>query len=201
MLDAKKGRVFMDKKDQSTQSQQPAKPGSDPEAARRVGGKGDFGVSADEEPERSYVSQNTKASDRGAAQPHAGSAGGRVAGVGGHDSGPGSSSGGDIDTDVVGVGTGRGLSASGPSQRPPGPDDSHGTSEDFASGKPGEGKNQTNVHKIGGSKTGKGSTVQGATETDSGATGADAANNPGARGDDAFTGEVSSGEATGQDSR
>src|SRR5712671_6055641 len=84
------------------------KVGSDSGAAKGVGGKGDFGV-----PENDTI---TRTSDRGAAQPHAGEGEGRVAGVGGNASGRGSSSGGDLDTDIIGVGTG----GSGVSQSPPG---------------------------------------------------------------------------------
>ena len=98
------------------------KVGSNPAAAGKIGGKGDFGVHESDTVERSYTSANTRASDRGAAQPHAGEDEGRVAGVGGNASGPGASSGGDIDTDIVGVGTGgSGISQSPPSA-PPGAD-------------------------------------------------------------------------------
>src|SRR3954471_20376600 len=82
------------------------KVGSNPAAADGIGGKRDFGVPESDTIERSYTSANTRASDPGAAQPHAGEDGGRVAGVGGNASGRGASSGGDIDTDIIGVGTG-----------------------------------------------------------------------------------------------
>ncbi len=111
------------------------KVGSDSGAAKGVGGKGDFGVPENDTINRTYTSSNTRASDRGAAQPHAGEGEGRVAGVGGNASGRGSSSGGDLDTDIIGVGTGgSGISQSGGGQ-PPGPDDSDGTAREFASGR------------------------------------------------------------------
>src|SRR5258706_11900100 len=69
-------------------------------AAKGVGGKGDFGVAESNTIARSYTSANTRASDRGAAQPHAGENEGRVAGVGGNASGPGASSGGGNDTHI-----------------------------------------------------------------------------------------------------
>jgi hypothetical protein len=78
-------------------------PGSSAEDAKHIGGKGDFGVPESDVIERQYTSQNTKHSDRGAAVPRAGSEGQRVSGVGGNDSGPGSSSGGDVDTDIIGI--------------------------------------------------------------------------------------------------
>ena len=50
-----------------------------------------------------------------ARQPRSSQSGGRTAGVGARDSGPGSGSGGDIDTDITGVGSeGAGLAQSGP---------------------------------------------------------------------------------------
>src|SRR5687768_2708278 len=70
--------------------------GSNPDAAKSFGGKNDFGARVDHTVERDYVSANTKASDPGHAQPHAGeTAGDRTAGVGGNATGEGASSGGD----------------------------------------------------------------------------------------------------------
>src|SRR3954454_14137424 len=77
------------------------KVGSDSKAAKSLGGKTDFGVSESDTRGREHTSANTRASDRGAAQPHAGEDQGRVAGVGGNASGVGASSGGDLDTDFV----------------------------------------------------------------------------------------------------
>ena len=57
--------------DRESNADASAKPGSDPEAARAVGGKGDFGVRADDVINREYASRNTRASDR-AAQPRSG---------------------------------------------------------------------------------------------------------------------------------
>jgi hypothetical protein len=123
------------------------KPGSNPEDAHNVGGKGDFGAPAGGEhtAERDYVSRNTKASDPGNAQPwdfeHDGK---RDHGAGARDTGPGSGSGGDIDPDIVGVGTGGStFTQSGVIGRPPGPDDSDGSSNEFASGAHAEGRNQS----------------------------------------------------------
>ena len=73
----------------------------------------------------------------------AGSEGSRISGVGGNESGPGSSSGGDLDPDIIGFGTGGGVAASGKIRQPPGPDDATGTSRDFASGPPAEAKTRT----------------------------------------------------------
>jgi hypothetical protein len=177
------------------------KVGSDPRAATMVGGKGDFGVSESDTVGREYTSATTRASDRGAAQPHAGEDEGRVSGVGGNASGAGASSGGDLDTDFVGVGTGSGLSASGPDESM-GAAESPGTARDFASGPPTKNAKGPKAGKV------EGSTVDhsgGDIESTAEGRGADAASRP-PRGDpdqvdDSFVGEVSTGEASGQDSR
>lgn len=109
-----------------------SKVGSDPAAAAKFGGKNDFGVpETGHERDRAYVSQETRHSDRGNSTPRGGSDGGRTSGVGGRDSGPGSFSGGDIDPDIVGVGTGGNtISQSGPDDRTTGADMIGGDSPD-----------------------------------------------------------------------
>jgi hypothetical protein len=110
-----------------------------------------------------------------------------------------------LDTDIVGVGTGgSGIATSGVVGRGAGPDDSDGTSREFASGGPAKGENQTLVGKVGGNHDVHGSTVTvprpgmtGGTGVDGG-TGADAASN-GLEHDDSFQGEISSAEADGRD--
>jgi hypothetical protein len=177
------------------------KPGSDAASAKDVGGEGDFGVPEGAGPsrERDYVSQNTKRSDPGNAMPNASEFDGRrTAGAGGKWAGDGSGSGGDLDPDVIGVGTGGGIAESGPDDRV-GADDSDGTSREMASGGPAQGRNQSGVHRVGGNKQVRGSVVQDPdiSQTATGQ-GAGAVTNP-ARGDDSFAGEVSLGEARGQD--
>lgn len=193
------------------------KPGSNVEDARKVGGERDFGAKAGGErtAERDYVSRNTKLSDPGAAQPYDWEADGkRDHGAGGRDNGPGSASGGDVDPDIVGVGTGgTGVSTSGNVGRPPGPDDSDGSSDEFAAGGHAQGRNQSDAAgKIGGAKRVQGTTHSGNLDAStSDAQGAAAVTNPihEAGGDlkhsphespgDAFAGEVSLGEAMGED--
>jgi hypothetical protein len=176
------------------------KPGSDPDAAKAVGGKGDFGIPVNRErtADRDYTSANTKASDPGAARPRSGEDDRRSSGAGAPSSGVGSSSGGDVDTDIIGVGTGgSSISQGGPSNRPPGPDDSDGTSDEFASGPRADGKRGSKYARI------EGSVMQSPDDSSSGpggGQGADAATNPAARGDDSFASEISSDEASGQDS-
>lgn len=178
------------------------KVGSSNQAAKDFAGGGDFGVPQSDTAGRAYTSANTRASDPGAAQPHAGENEGRTAGVGGNASGPGSSSGGDIDTDLIGVGTGGSTVSISPPGRPPGPDDSDGTSREFASGPPTQNRKGPKAGKI------EGDTVDhsgGDIETTAEGRGADASSRP-ARPDpdaldDSFQGEVSSGEASGEDSQ
>jgi len=170
--------------------------GSDPQAAKEFGGKNDFGARVDDTTERNYVAANTRASDPGRAQPHAGEDTSRTAGAGGNATGEGASSAGDIDTDFVGLG-GAGLSQSGPDRdAKPGPDDSDGTSREFASGPPAKGESDPTGGRI------AGTTVQreGDIETDAAGRGASAVSRPASGGiDDSFAGEISEGEASGDD--
>ena len=127
-------------------SNEQLKPGSSVDDAKKVGGEGDFGAKAGGErtADRDYVSRNTKASDPGNAQPwDFENDARRDHGAGVRDTGPGSGSGGDLDPDIVGVGTGgSGIATSGVIGRPPGPADSDGSSDEFASGGRAEGRNQ-----------------------------------------------------------
>ena len=176
------------------------KPGSSSEDARAVGGEGDFGESANENNriDRDYTSRNTKMSDRGAAQPRSsGMAGARESGAGGSAVGTGASSGGDIDTDIVGVGTGgSGIAQSGSVGRPPGPDDSDGSSREFASGPPAKGEKGPHAGKVEGTIVDRSG---GGRESASGSgEGADSMTPPPQFDDDSFKGEISSDEAGGQ---
>ena len=96
-------------------------PGGSEEEAKAVGGKLDFGTAESDRTERTYTSLNTKRSDPGSAVVRAGSEGSRISGVGGNESGPGSSSGGDLDPDIIGFGTGGGVAASGKIHEPRAP--------------------------------------------------------------------------------
>ena len=175
------------------------KPGSSRDDAHAVGGKGDFGVPADENNriDRDYASRNTKMSDPGAAQPRAGALGGaRESGAGGSDVGTGASSGGDLDTDIVGVGTGgSGIAQSGTVGRPPGPDDSDGSSREFASGPPAKGEKGPHAGKVEGTIVDRSG---GGRESSAQGEGADSATSPSQFGDDSFKGEITTDEAGGQ---
>jgi hypothetical protein len=184
------------------------KPGSSEQDARKVGGQGDFGAPegglTGRTAERDYTSRNTKVSDPGATAPFDFENDGvRDHGAGGRDNGPGSASGGDIDPDIVGVGTGgSGVAASGMNGRPAGPDDVAEPAGNAGQRKPAKAPRPPH-----------GSTVSRDTDasTGGGAQGASAVTNPihEAGGDirhtprdaygDSFASEISLGEASGED--
>ena len=182
------------------------KPGSESADAKNVAAKGDFGVPVGSGPsrERDYVTQNTKRADPGAAVARSGDVDGgdgvRTTGAGGAATGEGSSSGGDLDTDVIGLGTGSGIAAGGPDDTIDA-SETDGSSDQFASGGHAQGRNAIPRGHVGGDKRVRGgSTVSGDLDFHTGADGqtSDNVNNP-ARGDDAFAGEVTLGEALGED--
>jgi hypothetical protein len=149
------------------------KVGTSPEAAKRVGGKGDFGAPESNPIERQYASEAIKHQDKGGAPEHSRGDGVRVSGVGGNDSGPGSSSGGDIDLDVIG------FERNGPPE-----------------------ENRTNRKiEVGKQPPMQGSTVDrsgGDVSTTNPGQGSAAVTNP-AEHSDAFAGEISMDEASGAD--
>jgi hypothetical protein len=198
------------KKPRKSKNVSDLRPGSSPEDASAVGGAGDFGAKADDTTERTYASRHVLRADPGKSHARSDAGGGdsaRVSGASGVSGGPGASSGGDLDTDLIGVGTGgTGVAGSPSREHVPGPDDTDGTSNEFAAGGPAKGENQTLVGKIGGNKRIDGTVHQPADDAASGpgGQGADATTSPdaNARADaygDGFAGEISGGEATGGD--
>jgi hypothetical protein len=182
------------------------KVGSSEKAARRVGGRGDFGAKETDRNEREYASRATKRGDPGASPGHSIGDGTRVSGVGGSSGGVGASSGGDLDTDIIGVGTGgSGLSESGGADRTRGADITEGEADTFASEPP--LKNQGDALVEPGKRGAKrprqpqGDFVDhsGGDEslTDSGEGAANVTNRR--RDDDSFAGEISNDEAAGAD--
>jgi hypothetical protein len=112
--------------------------------------KGDFGVPADDTRNANRVSEQTKHRGgsvepprEGDLQPRAGVES-REAGVGGREAGAGSSSGGDLDPDITGVGSaGDGLAEGGPDDANSiGQAETSADRDDFASGPPARGDNQ-----------------------------------------------------------
>jgi hypothetical protein len=193
--------VFMaaNQASQQQSDQNSGKVGSDPQAAKGVGGKGDFGVPESDVVGREYVSRETKANDPGAA-PVRIKVGdeARESGVGSNESGPGSGSGGDIDTDVVGVGfEGSGVSSSGPDRTEGADITTQGGSEPFAA--PGPKGNPDAPPRR---EVVKGTTIDrtgGDLSTTGGGLDSGSVSNPQARNDDSFAADIQEDEARGGD--
>lgn len=125
-----------------------AKPGSEP---TKLNLPHDFGAPADDATERAYASQAVLNQDPGRIQQRSTDEtdGVRQGGVMAGGQGAGASSGGDVDTDIIGLGTGRSLAASIPDkaeQAADGPDRTGGSAAVFASGKPAPRENQDRTH-------------------------------------------------------
>jgi hypothetical protein len=169
------------------------KVGSNPDAAKNFADKNDFGAPESDRIEREYASRGVRAQDKGAPPPHATGEGQRVSGVGSNASGPASGSGGDLDPDIIGVGTGgSGVATSGQIHEPAGPDTAQQT--------PQRDPNRIKIHGV--SKPVKGTTIDrtggDVSTTDSGQ-GAAAVTNPNDPDNDANVGEISNDEASGAD--
>jgi hypothetical protein len=149
------------------------KVGSSDEAAKQIGGDGDFGAPADDQVERAYAAKTVQQHEPGEKEMRSHGEGTRTAGVGGNSSGRASSSGGDVDAgDDSLIGLGDPNKTATPADNPP----EHAKTQPIIDG----------------------STVRPTPDVEhDGNTGAANVNNP-ARNDDAFAGEITPGEATGQ---
>jgi len=144
------------------ESRREDKVGGDRQAAEKIGGKLDFGIPASEAAPRDYRPHNPQhpsiedqADDHRAIGPKG--TGQRTRGVGTEDRGkPGRGSGGDVDTDVIGIGDGVGVAASGEIHEPPGPDD---VSSAQPTTPPAEGQTSRKRGKAGNNRRVKGGTV------------------------------------------
>jgi hypothetical protein len=99
------------------------KVGASRSAAKKFAGKRDFGVQPNDASAIRQASEEAKHRPAGDhreddRQPRSG-VDSREAGVGMRDAGPGSDSGGDVDSDIIGIGGGPGLAQSGPDQPNP----------------------------------------------------------------------------------
>ncbi len=187
------------KSKQSKQSDnRSSKVGSDPEAAKKVGGEGDFGVPVDDRVGREYASRETKWNDPGAAHDRIRDGdSARESGVGSYESGTGSGSGGDVDTDVIGIGDGSGVASSGPDERSNGPDMVQGTQLPIGGEPPRkiEPDSQQRIPRV------RGSTVDhsgGDLSTTGGGLDNGSVSNPEAQGDDSFAADIQLDDATGE---
>lgn len=182
-----------------------AKPGSEP---TRLNLPHDFGARADDATERQYASQSALNQDPGRTQTRSNdeSGGTRQAGAGTTGHGPGAGSGGDIDPDIVGVGTGgRTIAANFPDQRErnaEGPDRTGGSANAFASGKPAKRENQDRRNLTANDNVPRGGTVTYEHDSEPGALdagGADSIRTTDASDpyEGAAAGELSKGESVG----
>jgi hypothetical protein len=116
------------------------KVGSDPRAVDEVGGKGDFGIPARDNVARAREGE-IEGRPAGSAPGYSGDAGARTTGVGSMGGPPGKDSGGDIDTDIIGLDGRGGLAAKPPRSDVTDADATDGSSDTFASGRHAVGRN------------------------------------------------------------
>ena len=188
------------------------KVGSDPQADKEFGGELDFGIPAKKASPDEPDGGRAKGPEQGTGPMRSGDRGVRTSGVGHAPGRAGAGSGGDLDTDFIGLDGKGGVAAAPASGRTRGPDITEGGSAPFASGAPAEGKNQKPERKIV-----KGSTVDrsggdasttgagGGSDTTEGPAQSEIAEETGAAfdrkpdiPDNAAAGEISGGEASGQ---
>jgi hypothetical protein len=174
------------------------KPGSDPDAAKAIGGKSDFGIPAKDAIEQAkHKDDEYAARPKGTQMSQTGEGSAREHGVGAKGGKRGRGSGGEIDPDLIGFGTpGGGPITTGPINEPPGPDDA-----DKAIDIP-HGKHRVDGPNIGGDKRVRGDTMDhsgGDKSTAASGAGTAAVANTGNEEDEAFAGEISNDEATGAD--
>lgn len=119
------------------------KVGSDESAAENFAEKHDFGIpSEDAAPDMTIEDRDFPGRPAGSKKTRSGASGKRTIGVGSTEGPDGKGSGGEVDSDIIGVGSGGGVSSDGEINSPPGPDDSDGSSNEFASGPPAKGENR-----------------------------------------------------------
>src|SRR3954452_4034504 len=131
-------------KDQGNDQNKSDKVGSDPQAAENFAEKHDFGIpSEDAAPDMTIEDRDYPGRPAGSKRTRSGASGKRTVGVGSTEGPDGKGSGGEVDTDIIGLdGTGGGVASDGVVGKPPGPDDTDGSSNEFASGPPAKGENR-----------------------------------------------------------
>ena len=130
------------KKGSSSGHKGSGKVGSDKAARHRVGGKLDFGTPAAEAIGPQTIGGRDKGPEQGTGPMRSGARAVRESGVGHAPGRAGTGSGGDLDTDVIGLDKKGGIAAHPASGRTQGADITEGGSAPFASGPPAEGKNE-----------------------------------------------------------
>src|SRR5215212_3805224 len=120
------------------------KVGSDPQAAENFAEKHDFGIpSEDAAPDMTIEDRDYPGRPAGSKRTRSGASGRRTVGVGSTEGPDGKGSGGEIDTDIIGLdGSGGGVASDGQLGNTVGPDNTDGSSNEFASGPPAKGENR-----------------------------------------------------------
>jgi len=119
------------------------KVGSDANAAENFAQKHDFGIpSEDAAPDMTVEDRDYPGRPAGSKRTRSGAGGQRTVGVGSTEGPDGKGSGGEVDSDYIGVGSGGGVSSDGELGKPAGPDDSDGSSNEFVSGPPAKGEHK-----------------------------------------------------------
>ena len=126
---------------QKSSNQKSEKVGSSPDAAEKVGGKGDFGIPA-RDPVLRARDGEIEGRPAGSSPGYSGDAGVRTTGVGSSGGPPGADSGGDLDPDIIGFDGRGGLAAKAPGEGDLSEaDETDGSSDVFASGGHAQGRN------------------------------------------------------------
>ena len=172
------------------------KVGTDPKALHDFGGKGDFGIPVHQDIVRDHEGV-IEGRPGGSSPGDSPSNHDRTIGVGSNGTHPGEGSGGDIDTDYIGLG-GPALGGRAPFRDQTEAETSTDPSRNFASGKPAAGKNNLPAHQHGASGNAHGDSTDhsGTSQYDAEGRAAGAVNpihddTPGAEG------EITQDEATG----
>lgn len=183
------------------------KVGSDRAADQEIGGKGDFGIPANQANAPQPIGGRDKGPEQGTGYQRSGASGVRVTGVGHAPHKPGTGSGGDLDPDFIGLDKKGGVAASPGERKTDGPDMTDGRSDTFASGPPARGENQLPPGTHGApSQVVRGSTIDrsgGDASTTGSGMGSDSTSSSASFSDrdvpdNAAAGEISSDEAGGQ---
>jgi hypothetical protein len=129
--------------DENQDEQNQGKVGSDPEAAKKFASEGDFGIpSEDAAPDMTIEDRDYPGRPAGNIRTRTGASGRRTVGVGSTEGPDGKGSGGEVDPDIIGLDGRGGIASDGELGAPAGPDDSDGSSNEFASGGPAKGENR-----------------------------------------------------------
>jgi hypothetical protein len=197
----------MAKRNQPNKPTSSGKVGTDPQALKDFGGKGDFGIPVRDSVVRAHE-DDIESRPAGSAPGYSGSKGVRITGVGSAGGEPGHDSGGDIDTDFIGLDGHGGLAAKpvGHHDKIDGPDEAGEPSDTFASGKHAEGRHNLSPGRHGTAPYSPGDYVDhSGTDTstvssaDAGSVSPQRGQEPGAEGEinlDEATGDVNHGAET-----